>query len=409
MNILESLSGKIQEVHHRRSLHQHPFDFWHLMKEYWPVGQYMLKKFGWKSWYTFWFTRLFVVDEGGEYDFSAHLLTRFPGLLKKPWKIEVEHTTMCNKQCTFCSHTHFGEKQEQMSFEHFTYLIDSIPSLKWLNLAGIGSFFLHKDALKMVAYARKKQINVNFVDEFDFFDEDHARKIVELGVHSIYVSFDAATKATYEMMKKRCDFDKALHNIRTLLKVKEELGSPFPILHFRFLVTTLNYHEMPDYITLIASLPNRGVRARVEFIGLITFPGIEEYYIPMEQVPEAIKRQVYQNALAHHINLYFSHSEACLPSMNRCVRWGEPFVLVNGNVISDCAILMQHPKTVLNTYSFGNAFERPFMEIWNSPQYREFRKLVVTPNSKVPKSCAQCCAFQTQERVNQYGIWDRTT
>jgi MoaA/NifB/PqqE/SkfB family radical SAM enzyme len=377
-----------------------------MMKQYWPLGQYMLKNFGWKSWYTFWFSRFFVSDEGGECDFSAPLLVRFPELLRRPWKIEVEHTTVCNKECTFCSHTHFGETQEQMSFEHFTYLMDSIPSLKWLNLAGIGSFFLHKDALKMVEYARRKHINVNFVDEFDLFDENKARKIVELGVQSIYVSFDAATKTTYEILKKRCDFDKTLNNIRVLLRVKEELKSPFPILHFRFLVTTLNYQEMPEYINLIASLPNRGVCSRVEFIGLIPFSGIEKYYIPMEKIPEEILHQVYQNALLNDINLYFSHSNACLPSMNKCVRWGEPFVLVNGNVISDCAILMQHSKAVLNTYSFGNVFERPFMEIWNSPQYRVFRKLVVSPDGKVPKSCINCCAFRTEERVARNGIWD---
>jgi MoaA/NifB/PqqE/SkfB family radical SAM enzyme len=366
----------------------------------------MLKKFGWKSWYSFWYTKFFVGSEGGEYDFKAPLYIKFPGLLRKPFKIEIEHTTVCNKKCIFCSHTHFDENQEMMSFDKYKYLIDSIPSLKWVNIAGIGSFFLNKDSIKMLEYARKKHLNINFVDEFDFFDENKAIQIVKLGVNSIYVSFDAATKETYEKIKLGCYYDKALSNIKTLLRVKEKLESPFPVLHFRFMVTKLNYHEMPDFVNLIASLPNRGVRSRVEFIGLISYPEIEKYYVSLEKVPNDIIVKTFQNVLRNKINLYFSHASSALPPMNCCARWAEPFILVNGNVISDCAILMQHKKEFLNKYSFGNAFQKSFMDIWKSPIYKKFRRLVVKKNGKVPKSCRQCCAYNNRDRVLKYGIWD---
>lgn len=400
------LLERIKKVNHRRSPFRHPVDALHVLREYWPLASYMRRKFGWKSWYTFWYTKVFVDDEGGEFDLRRRWYRMFPGRLKKPFKIELEHSTVCNKKCIFCAHTHWSEKQEQMSLGKFKYVIDSIPTLKWINVAGIGSAFLHKDFIKMLEYARQKQININFVDEFDFFDEEKAKKIIDLGVNSIYVSFDAAKKETYEAIKKGCDYERALRNIRTLLRLKEERGSPFPVVHFRYLVTKTNYEEMPDYIELISSLPNRGARARLEFIGLIAFPGIEDHYIALNEIPEHIRLRVYENALRHNINLYFSHAdEASLPSISECVHWSEPFVLSNGEVIPDCAILMQSRRDFLNKISFGNAFDRQFMAIWDSKAYKDFRKLVVTTDGKVPESCMKCCAFNSSERVEKYGVW----
>jgi MoaA/NifB/PqqE/SkfB family radical SAM enzyme len=346
-----------------------------------------------------------VADEGGEYDLKYRLYKKYPAKLKKPFKIEIEHSTVCNKKCTFCMHTHWDERQEQMPFEKYKKIVDDIPSLKWINIAGIGSPFLHKDFIPMLQYARDKDINTNFVDEFDMFDLDRARQIIEMGINSIYVSFDAAKKETYEEMKKGCNFEKSLGNIKALLNLKAEMKSPFPVLHFRFLITRSNYLEMADYIDLVASLPNRGDRARVEFIGLITFPGIEDSYISLNEIPEDLKKEVYERALKHKINLYFSHSDSsCLPSMTHCVRWSEPFVLVNGEVISDCAILMQNRRDELNDISLGNAFDKPFMELWNSKRYSEFRNNVVCDNAKVPHSCLKCCTFDVNERKEKYGV-----
>jgi len=401
MTNIEKLKKQVRKLSHQGlSLN----NFICVIKENWPLGLYMLKRFGWRSWYSFWFTKLFVADEGGEYDIISPLLRKLPLLLRKPYKIEIEHTTACNKKCLFCAHTFWKEKKEMMSFEQFKNIIDSIGNLKWINIAGIGSPFMNKDFLKMITYAREEHINVNFVDEFDFFDREKAKKVIELGINSIFISFDAAKRVTYESIKRGCNFDKTLRNINTLLKLKTEMKSPFPILHFRFIVTYLNYKEMPEYIELMHSLKNRGIRSKVEFIGLISFPGIEDYYIPLEKIPENILINVFQNALKYKINLYFSHATSCLPSMSKCIRWAEPFILVNGDVIADCAILMQNKRDLLQRNSFGNAFKKPFLEIWNSNKYREFRKLVVSERKKVPKVCYRCSAYDTEERAIKYGI-----
>lgn len=402
MQDLSTLRRRIQKVNYQGFPVTNLF---FVLKEYWPLGRYMLNVFGYKSWLSFWYTKLFVSDEGGEYAISDYFVHRFfPKLLRIPKKIEIEHTTLCNKKCFFCAHTYWNEKPQRMSFEMFKKIIDDIKSLKWINMAGIGSNYLNKDFLRMVEYARQKHLNVNFVDEFDFINEPIAKRLIEMGVNSIFVSFDAATKETYQKMKKGSDYDRVLDNIRMFLRLKSQMKSPFPVVHFRYLVTKINYHEMPEYIDLIASLENRGPRSRVSFTGLIAYPGIEEHFLPMSQIPEDTVRRTYEKALLHGINLHFSHADVSLPPISSCVRWTEPFILVNGEVIADCAILMQTSRKDLNRKSFGNALEKPFAEIWKSEKYRLFRTMVVNRGAKVPDICSNCCAFDTRTRSASHGI-----
>lgn len=397
----EHLYKEIRRVNHQGLP---PTNFFHVMKEYWPLGQYMLRKFGWKSWYSFWYTKLFVADEGGEYALLNRLYKRFPAMVRKPFKLEIEHTTICDKKCVFCEHTYWNEPKERITLEQFKKIIDPLRSLKWINITGEGSSFLNKDFIRVLEYLRGRHINVNFVDEFDFFDKNIARRVIDLGVNSIYISLDGATKPTYEKIKKGCNFEKTLSNIHLLLDLKAEMNSPFPVLHFRFIITRLNYQEMPGYIELISKLKNRGIRSRVEFVGLLAFPAIEEYYMPLESIPESILIKTFENALKYGINLHLSHAKAELPSIDKCGAWTEPYILIGGEVISCCAIIMSNNRQFLRQNSFGNVNDKPFLDIWKSERYRIFRKAVNNRNEKVPKTCYECRAYDTVDRSEKCGV-----
>ncbi|MBU4078513.1 radical SAM protein, partial [Patescibacteria group bacterium] len=264
---------------------------WHLLKIPWKYKKsiwYLLKKKGLRSVKNFLFVKYFVTDEGGEVAVLNNLIkaTKLSSLAPYPFKIEIEHTTICNKKCIICEHTYWQERQERLTFEQFKQIVDQFPKLRWTNITGEGTGFLNPDFLKIIEYLRLKDISVNFVDEFDFIDEAKARKIIELGVNCIWISMDGATKETYERIKVGCDFEKALSNVRMLLKLKKELNSPFPMICFRFVVNKLNYTEMPKMVELIHSLGDLGEGTKLEFVGLLTFKEIEKYYLP--EIPKEI-------------------------------------------------------------------------------------------------------------------------
>lgn len=367
---------------------------------------YILRKRGIRSVYRFLFVKYFVADEGGEVSILNPIISRFPFLAPYPYKIEVEHTTFCNKKCILCEHTYWDEKSERLTFEEFKKIVDNFPKLKWINVTGEGSGFLNPDFLKIIEYLRSKDVSVNFVDEFEFVDEEKARKLIELSVNCIWISMDGATKETYEKIKVGCNFEKVLENIKGLLKLKKELNSPFPHLCFRFVVNKLNYHEMPQMVELVDNLRkfgDLGESLRLEFVGLLKFREIEDLYLP--EVPEQILCETIKKAKELKVPVYFSHlQEKELPKVTKCAAWAEPYIMMKGYVLPCCAVLMSNKRPFLRKYAFGNVFENSFREIWYSERYRKFRKLVPKKKGEVPILCAGCRAYDTTEREKKYGV-----
>ncbi|MCX6759132.1 MAG: radical SAM protein [Candidatus Nealsonbacteria bacterium] len=373
---------------------------WKYKKSIW----HLLRKKGLKSVGNFLFVKYFVADEGGEAAVLNNLITatKLSSLAPYPFKIEVEHTTICNKKCIICERSYWGEKSERLTFEQFKKIIDQFPKLKWINVTGEGTGFLNPDFLKIIEYLRSKDISVNFVDEFDFIDEAKARKLIELGVNCIWISMDGATKEIYEKIKVGCNFEKAVNNIKMLLNLKKQLHSPFPMLCFRFVVNKLNYKEMPKMVELIHSLGDLGEGSKLEFVGLLTFKEIEKYYLP--EIPKEILEETVETGRKLGIRVKFSHiSESKLSAIEKCAAWTEPYIMIGGYVLPCCAVLMSNKRDFLRKYAFGNFYQQLFKEIWYSERYKKFRKMVLKNNEKVPILCVGCRAYNTTEREKRYG------
>jgi len=366
---------------------------------------FLLRKKGIRKTLNFLFVKYFVSDEGGDMAVLNNVIaaTKFSSLLRYPFKFEIEHTTVCNKRCIHCEHTHWQEKGERLAFEQFKKIIDQFPNLKWINLTGEGDNFLNPDYMKFIEYMTQRNVSVNFVDEFDFIESEKAKRLVELGVNCIWISMDGATEETYEKIKVGCNFDKAIQNIKTLQETKKKLGSPLPTLCFRFIVTNLNYQEMPRMVELVHSFGDLGEGGRLEFAGLLTFKEIE--HLKLNDLPEEIIKETLKRGKELGVEVSFSHlKKEELPSINKCTAWMEPYIMMGGYVLPCCAILMSNKREFLRKNAFGNINEKSFKEIWNSDRYKKFRKMVIQKDAKVPLLCVGCRGYNTRAREEQYGI-----
>jgi MoaA/NifB/PqqE/SkfB family radical SAM enzyme len=328
-----------------------------------------------------------------------------PYIYPYPSQVEIEITLKCNKKCILCEHTYWDEKPEELSMDDFRKIVDQFPKLKWVNLTGEGDAFLNRDYIDMIEYLKRKDVVVHLVDSFDLIDEERARRLIDLGVDGIWVSIDAATKETYEKIKCGCDFERSMKNLRRFIELKKEMGSPIPELCFRYVVTSLNVNEMPQFVDLIASLGTReelGDGTVVEFVGLLKFKEVEQYYL--EDIPEDICCETIKRAEEKGIYVTFSHANPELPHIKHCAAWSEPYIMMKGYVIPCCAILQSNSRDFLKEHSFGNLLEKPFREIWGSKRYRDFRKLVCSGNGPVPILCHGCRAYDSKERLKTCGV-----
>lgn len=381
-----------------------PFAYMNTMK-------YFLRHKGFKSLIAFLNTKTIVpTGEGsGElaYYFIGSFLRKFPQLVPYPRWIELEVTTRCNKHCVLCEHTYWNEPSQDLTFQQFQQIIEMFPKLTWINLTGEGDAFLNKDYLQMIRYLKDRSVAVYLVDSFNLINRNIAYELVRFGVDGIYVSIDAATKKTYEKIKVGCNFESTIQNIKNILEAKKAFGSPIPEICFRYVITKWNFLEMPSFIHLIRNLASKNVwgdMAKIHFTGLLTFPEIEHLYVP--NLPTEIINETFKaGENPDSLPIVLAHTEPeKFPSINRCLAYMEPYIMMGGFCLPCCAVLMSNRRSWLREHAFGNVFNQHFKEIWDSQRYRRFRYTVNKEDMPIPVFCKGCRAYDTSEREKLHGV-----
>lgn len=384
---------------------------------YGPSITWLRRHRSWRAAWRFFRMKMMVTEGEGSlgawYIYIRPLIKpfsrRFARYAPYPINVEFEITTRCNKRCIVCEHTHWKESEprQDLTWEQFLHIVNQFPRLIWTNLTGEGDAFLNKSYLDMIQYLKDRDVSVFLSDSFDLITEDIARKLVEWRVDGIYLSMDAATPETYERLKVGCKFDRTLTNIKNLLRLKKEAGSPFPELNFRYIVMTENVQEMPAFVDLLGSLFREvGLeqKARLEFAGLLHFPAIEQYFLP--EVPEEIVEATREAGERNGIPANYAHASVeSLPPMKMCRAWMEPYIMMGGWVMPCCQVLQNNDRDYLRKNCLGNVFETDFPALWSSERYRTYRELVATPDGQVPALCKGCRAYDTKPREEQFGIW----
>ncbi len=382
------------------------------ISNYAPTIWFYLKKGKMSSISSLLFVKLFVKEGEGSLGVILKAIERLLipfGLSHHiaiyPRNVEFEITSRCDKKCLFCEHTYWNEPKWDLTYDNMIHITSQFPKLRWVNLTGEGDSFLNRDFLRIIEHLKTRGVAVYLVDSFDLITKEVATKLIDLGVDGIYISFDAATKETYEFIKEGCRYDRTLQNIKDMISLKKEKKSPIPELCFRFVVNKKNYTEMPGYLDLIRSLgTNReiGDNFTIEFVGLLYYPQTAEYFL--EKIPETIVDEVNKRAHKYNFHVMYSHPGKEVPPLEACSAWVEPYIMMGGYVLPCCQVLQTNDRNKLRKYAFGNVNEIPFKEIWYSDRYQTFRKMIPDPQGKVPILCQGCRAYDTTRRMKDNGI-----
>jgi len=380
-----------------------------------PSYYYLLKRGLFQDLYSFFYAKAVVPTGEGSRGwlykpFIEPLVKRYPNLLGMPRYVEIETTTLCDRQCKICELMYWkkgDQVRRHMTLSEFKKIMGSIPSLKWCNVTGEGSSFLNPDYPLMLKYLYDKGVSVWLVDHLDSIPFDQLYWDMLPFVHGIYLSMDAATKKTYEKIKVGCNYDNVLNVLKELVEYKQQHKTPFPHIAFRYIITKDNVHEMPQFLDLINSIASRSVwggsSTYVEFTGLLGFSEIR--HMEVKRIPEKTIKELKKRGKG--IPFMFSHPEQSTnPPIEQCTAWREPYIMMPGYVIPCCAVLMSNNRPFLRRCSFGNLFQSDFKTIWYSSKYHRFRDVVCDSNKPVPEVCVGCRAYRTEERVEKQGIWE---
>jgi len=289
-------------------------------------------------------------------------------LLKYPRNISIEPINTCNLECEFCSSPPKLLKRDLKAFnlDEFKKTIDEIKDVThylWLFLAG--EPFLNPHFCDMVAYATKNNLHTTTSSNALLIDKEKARKIVEAGLDNLIISFDGASKETYEQMRLGGNFEKLQENIKFILKEKKKQGKLKPKIQLQFLVSKINQHEKEEFIKIAKGF---GVDYCFKTLGVPTWVYDRNFCQELSNKYLSEKTGRYQSGKLKR-NIKCSNAERSV-------------ILANGKISICCYDLN-------GEFNIGDVNSKSFLNIWQNKRYKKIRKLMEERKLPICKTCGE--------------------
>lgn len=341
-----------------------------------------------------------------------------------PRYIQIEQTNKCNARCIMCNHFYLANNgASDISDDVMEQIVNVLPFCETVMLNGDGEPFLSSNIVENIKTMSKYGVeigtntNLSYVPgELWFYLQNNFK--------FLNISCDAATRKTYELIRRGLSYDYFISNLEKL-----ERTAPGLKKNLDCVVMKQNILELPQIVKLASDY---GI-ANVKFHRLGINPCIgnqddeAEYYYALldEKMKIAIelgkklkvnvgfpdfqrkqntdklldeemfefeveKRYEQARSLYGGLSLetdYYSElatmeqikkqqwcsEKICQWAIERC------YVDLKGNVTTCCFNMKKY---------MGNLLENSFDEIWNGETYRELRKMMA--ELKLPDFCRQC-------------------
>lgn len=170
-----------------------------------------------------WASKAVCGTVGGLY---AAQLRRFPPLVR------IETTNACNARCTICPHHRLQRPIRRMDDGLYRQIIDECAAggCKQVHLHNFGEPLLDKSLEDRVRYAKQRGIRkVKIFSNGSLLDAVRAEGLIAAGLDEIKISFDGATRAEFESIRRPLKFDVVVENVHRLVELRNRHQSPMQI------------------------------------------------------------------------------------------------------------------------------------------------------------------------------------
>jgi radical SAM protein with 4Fe4S-binding SPASM domain len=255
---------------------------------------------------------------------------------------------------------------------------DVFPYLKWVSLSCTGEPLYLKTFPQALHAAKKAGVPfIRIQTNGTHLDEERSKILVEGGLDHVGISLDAATRETFEDIRRGAKWDQILNNLETFRRVRHDAGRGLPQLGLNFTLMKQNKQEAVPFVRLAKELG-----ANVLAYGHLLIESWEmRDWTLMDNPAEFNQLLAELREEGQRVGIRI-HVPEDLPERV------EPFTernLVDPCHHGPCAAALQswvflspegecYPCLNLQDRgSIGNIFERPFKEIWYSHKNQQFR------------------------------------
>ena len=191
-------------------------------------------------------------------------------LHSSPTHMEVDFLSQCNFRCLMCHQSKMEIPPSKLHDDQIDVLIDKLPILETVLIAGLGEPLLYKNIDKFLPYLSRYHCQAHMFTNGELIDQ---RLDVLSHLNRISVSFDGATKKTFEGLRAGSNFKKIVSNIQKLRQ-----RCPNTCIVFSTVISRENVDQIQGIVTYAINL------------------GMEEVHLsPVDHTPAlALRRQDYQ-------------------------------------------------------------------------------------------------------------------
>ncbi len=280
-------------------------------------------------------------------------LLRKTRLSALPVEYIVETTAKCNIYCPMCPRETHKQPKEDMADEVFERLVEeSGSSAEHMMLIGLGEPLLDNKIFERIEFCEKHKISTLLSTNGTLLDEKAAERLLQTPLEHITLSFDGATKESFEFYRKGAKYEKVRDNFVRFAHMKARLKSKVQVV-VQMVRMEKNWDEVGEF--------ERFWRA---------VPGVDQTRVKADETD-------LMSPEGGHVAGDFAHPCHYL--------WRGPmYVKQNGDVYPCCQSYMLDGQPV------GRVGEAPLEQIWNSDEMQRMRGLHTTGRAGEIGICAKC-------------------
>jgi radical SAM protein with 4Fe4S-binding SPASM domain len=269
-----------------------------------------------------------------------------------PVEYIVETTAKCNLYCPMCPRETYKQPKEDMSDAIFERLVkETASTAEHMMLIGLGEPLMDRKIFDRMAYCERHGIATLISTNGTLLDEEQARKLLDSPLAHITLSFDGASKETFEHYRKGAKFEKVRDNFVRFARMKQERGARIQIV-VQMVRMPGNAHEVEEFRKFWSAVP-----------------GVDQVRVKEDET-----------------NLVQPETRKNPGKMRRCqYLWrGAMYVKHDGRVYPCCQ------SYGLDGEPVGDLRTAPLREIFNSGEMLRLRRLHAAGRGAEVDMCARC-------------------
>jgi radical SAM protein with 4Fe4S-binding SPASM domain len=270
-----------------------------------------------------------------------------------PVEYIVETTAKCNLYCPMCVRETYRQPKADMADEIFERLVrESRSTAEHLMLIGLGEPLMDPKIFDRIEHCRRHGISTLLSTNGTFLDETMGRRLLQTGLEHITLSFDGATRESFEYYRKGARFERVRDNFVRFANLKHRRRARTQVV-VQMVRMERNAGEAGDFLRFWSAVP-----------------GVDQVRIKEDET----------NLLrpAGHPASDWSHPCHYL--------WRGPmYVKQDGSVYPCCQ------SYALGGRPVGHLGEQSLADLWNSDEMRRMRRLHVSGRAGDLDICSRCC------------------